>query len=411
MPLLEHRLSNGLQIVADHNPGSQLFSLGYFVRAGARDETADVSGVSHFLEHMCFKGTPQRTALDINTQLDELGANSNARTSEESTVYHATVLPDFQTEIVDLMTDMMRPSLTEEDFETEKQVILEEIAMYKDQPPYGGHEKIMENYFGPHALASSILGTEQSVSDLTSTAMRQYHRNHYAASNLILAVAGRVDFDRLVKDLEQFTANWETLPTPERSLEHYPGSVGVDELVVAQSNQQYVLQLSPAPSCTDDQRFAFRLASAILGDDTGSRFFWDLIDPGKADMAVTGTYEYEGTGVLLSILACRPEDCAGIWEQFEAIERRFIEEGPTDRELELAKAKAIAGMSLASEIGENRMFDLGGQWQTYGFYTPIEEIVRQFQEVTVEDIRQVVSAYPMNKKNVLFVGPQGNPLA
>lgn len=404
MPLFEHTLSNGMRVVADHQPDNQLFSVGVFVRAGSRDETIADSGVSHFLEHMCFKGTPRRTALEINLQLDELGANSNARTGEESTIYHATVLPDFQSEIVELLIDMMRPSLLEDDFETEKQVILEEIAMYRDQPPYGGHEKIMENYFGQHALAKSVLGTEESVSGLTADAMRRYHRNHYAASNLVVAAAGRIDFERLVRDLEHWTQDWETLPTPERLIEHYPGAFGSDQLTVPQANQQYVLQLSPAPSCTDQQRFAFRLASSILGDDTGSRLFWDLIDPGKADLAVTGTYEYEGTGVLLSIVACRPDDTESVWDQFEAIERRFLEQGPNDRELELAKAKAIAGMSLANEIGENRMFDLGGQYLSYGFYTPLEEWIRQYQEVSVETIREVLEAYPMTRKNVLFIG-------
>lgn len=406
MALLEHRLSNGLQVVADHNDGSQLFSVGYFVRAGSRDESLEVSGVSHFLEHMCFKGTPTRSALDINTQLDELGANANARTSEESTVYHATVLPDFQSDMVELLTDMMRPSLLEEDFETEKQVILEEIAMYRDQPPYGGHELIMENYFRSHALSRSVLGTEDSVTGLTASAMRQYHRNHYAASNLILAVAGRVDFDLLIEDLEKFTASWEKLPTPQRTVDSYPGAVNQSCLVVPQSHQQYVLQLSPAPSCTDDDRYAFRLAASILGDDTGSRLFWELIDPGLADMAVTGVYEYEGCGVMLSIMACRPEDRESIWERFETIERRFLEEGPTDRELDLAKAKVISSMSLASEISENRMFDLGGQWLTYGSFTPLEEIARQYQEVRREDISRVLEKYPVLKKTVLWVGPE-----
>jgi len=405
MALLTHKLSNGLQVVADHNSRCQLLSLGYFVRTGSRDETLDVSGVSHFLEHMCFKGTPNRSALEINLQLDELGANSNARTSEESTIYHATVLPDFQTPIVELLTDMMRPSLLEEDFETEKQVILEEIAMYKDQPPYGGHEKIMADYFGQHALAKSVLGTEETVGEMTSAAMRQFHRNHYAASNLVLAVAGRVDFERLIADLEKFTAAWEKLPTPERICLPHTAIVGSQFLHVPQSNQQYILQLSPGPAHDDPMRFAARLGALIFGDDSGSRLFWELVDPGNADMASVGHYEYEGTGTLISIFSSRPEDSKTVWDHFQQLEKQFLEEGPTQKELDLAKAKAVASMNLASEIGENRMFDLGSQWLTFGNFKSVAEVTQLINQVQIADVCQALQRFPMTEKQVLFIGP------
>ena len=141
MQFREHQLENGLDVIAECNPAASVCAVGFFVKTGARDEDPELSGVSHFLEHMVFKGTEHRGAADVNRELDEIGAQSNAYTSEEQTVYFLAVLPEYIERGIDLLADIMRPSLRTEDFEMEKQVILEEIAKYDDQPPYGGHEK------------------------------------------------------------------------------------------------------------------------------------------------------------------------------------------------------------------------------------------------------------------------------
>ena len=143
MQFRHHTLDNGLEIVAEVSPNAYSASYAFFVRTGARDETDQISGVSHFLEHMVFKGSAKRSAADVNRELDDLSSSSNAFTSEEQTVYYATTLPEDQGRIVELLADMMRPVLRQEDFDTEKKVILEEIAKYDDQPPYGAHEKCM----------------------------------------------------------------------------------------------------------------------------------------------------------------------------------------------------------------------------------------------------------------------------
>lgn len=214
MQYRQHRLDNGLEIVAECNPAAHAMACGFFVRTGARDETPDIGGVSHFLEHMVFKGTPHRTAEQVNRELDEMGSHSNARTGEESTIYHATVLPDFQSRIVEVLSDLMRPSLREDDFETEKQVIVEEIKMYDDQPPYGGHERIMAEFFGDHPLGQSVLGTEQTVTGLTPQKMHRYFEQRYAPGNIALAAAGNVDFDQLVADCEKCCGAWQNFEAP-----------------------------------------------------------------------------------------------------------------------------------------------------------------------------------------------------
>ena len=174
MRFREHRLANGLEIIAEINPAAYSTAIAFFVKTGARDETDALSGVSHFLEHMMFKGTPTRSAADVNRELDEMGAQSNAFTSEEQTVYYVAVLPEYQDRALDLLCDIMRPSLRGEDFETEKQVILEEIAKYEDQPPFGAHEKSMTVHFRDHPLARSVLGTPHTVSAMTAPRMREY---------------------------------------------------------------------------------------------------------------------------------------------------------------------------------------------------------------------------------------------
>src|SRR6056297_1606845 len=201
-------LANGLRVVAEIDTRGYSAAMGYFVRAGARDEVDRESGLSHFLEHMMFKGTARRSAADVNRELDELGGQSNAYTSEEQTVYYATVLPKFQGRLIDLLTDMLSPALRDDDFETERQVILEEIAKYEDQPPFGAFERAMERHFSPRGLGRRVLGTSESIKAMTSSDMRAYFNRRYRPENIVLAASGNVDFDGLIADVEKLTRHW-----------------------------------------------------------------------------------------------------------------------------------------------------------------------------------------------------------
>ena len=209
MEFLRHTLANGLEIVAECNSQAYSTALGFFVLAGARDETDEIAGVSHFLEHMMFKGTPTRTADDVNREFDEIGASYNAFTSEEHTVYYAAVLPEYQDRATELLADILRPSLRAEDFDMEKQVILEEIHMYEDQPPFGADEKCRALYFDAHPLFRSVLGTIESVTALPIEAMRDYFGRRYSPENLVLAATGCVDFELLVATAERMCGHWE----------------------------------------------------------------------------------------------------------------------------------------------------------------------------------------------------------
>ena len=209
MEFLTHVLPNGLEIVAECNPEAYSTALGFIVKTGARDESDEIAGVSHFLEHMAFKGTPTRSADDVNRELDEMGSHCNAGTSEETTVYYAPVLPEYQSRATEVLADILRPSLREADFQTEKKVILEEIQMFEDQPPFGADEKCRAAFFGDHPLGRSVLGTMASIEALPVAAMRDYFRRRYAPGNIVLAAAGRVDFDRMVADCQRACGGWE----------------------------------------------------------------------------------------------------------------------------------------------------------------------------------------------------------
>src|SRR5437762_2405942 len=165
MPLTfhHHQLQSGLDIVAEENPDSHSFAAGLFVKTGSRDEAAEVNGVSHFLEHMMFKGSTQYTWEDVNRIFDEMGARYNAFTSQEMTAYYANVLPEFTERTIEHLSHLLRPALREKDFDSEKKVILEEIAMYLDDPGHRLYEKLMEAHFGNHPLSLSVLGSADSI--------------------------------------------------------------------------------------------------------------------------------------------------------------------------------------------------------------------------------------------------------
>ncbi|MFM9067883.1 MAG: M16 family metallopeptidase [Planctomycetota bacterium] len=404
MEFKQHTLPNGLEIIAECSPGAYSIGLGFFVKTGARDESREVSGVSHFLEHMVFKGTPRRTAEDVNRELDELGSHSNAYTSEEQTVYYATVLPEFQDQAVDLLADIMRPALREDDFNTEKQVILEEIAKYEDQPPYGAHEKCMAAHFGSHPLSQSVLGTVDTVGALTPGQMRDYFDRRYSPQNMVLVASGRVDFERFVAEAERHCGHWQRQST-SRVAERAARHEGFEQIHKDISAQQYTVQIGNFPAATDSQRHAARVLATILGDDTGSRLFWELIDTGRAEYAGLANYEYQGTGILMTYLCCAPEDTGDNLETIDELFAQVSDEGVSADELLRAKSKICSQLVLHSERPSNRLFSVGNNWVQRRAYRTIRESVEAYQAVTLDDIHGLLAEYPLLPRTTVTVGP------
>jgi predicted Zn-dependent peptidase len=400
----QHRLANGLEIIAECNPAAHSTAIAFFVNTGSRDESDDLWGVSHFLEHMVFKGTPRRSAADVNRELDEIGSHSNAFTSEEQTVYYATVLPEYQSHAVDLLADILRPSLREGDFETEKQVILEEIAKYEDQPPFGATDKCMAAHFRQHPLGRSVLGTTRSVGALTTTQMHRYFAERYSPGNMVLVACGNVNFEQLISDAEQCCSAWEPFPTRRITPAPLPAN-GYEVLQKDTAAQQYIIQIANGPAAEDANRHASRLLSTIVGDDSGSRLFWELIDTGLAECASMGTCEFQGAGIYMTFLCCAPEDAEANLKRVLGVYRQTEKSGITADELQRAKSKVCSQIVLHSERPSNRLFTVGNNWLQRKEYRTVRETVQAYERVTVEEIAKVLQQYPLTKGTTVAVGP------
>jgi predicted Zn-dependent peptidase len=403
MSFHRHELANGLEIIAEVNPRAYSTALGFFVRAGSRDESDAVSGVSHFLEHMAFKGNDRFTPDDVNRVFDELGAQYNAATSEEMTLYYAAILPEYLPRTFELLANLLTPALRTEDFETEKQVILEEIGMYDDMPAFAILEKAMEAHFAGHPLCRSVLGSVGSVSALTVDQMRSYFKDRYRAGNILLAAAGNIDWPQLVALAEQHCGTWaagrperpvaEASPTPQRLL------------IQKDLKQQHVVQMAPAPSATDRLRFAADIVSVVVGDDSGSRLYWDLVDTGDAESADLSFNDYEGSGVWSTYLCSNPEtaaeNLARIAGIYDDVNRRSI----SFEELQQARNKVASRVVLGGERPMGRLSSLGGNWMYRKEYRTIEDDLAELRAVSLEDVRELLDRYPLGQTTVAGIGP------
>ncbi|TWT89981.1 Protease 3 precursor [Pseudobythopirellula maris] len=405
MDFRRHTLANGLEVVAECTDDAHSLAAGVFVRAGSRDETDEVAGVSHFLEHMAFKGTPRRSADDVNREFDEIGAHYNAYTSEENTVYYASILPEHQGEAVDLLTDIARPSLRSEDFEMEKNVILEEIEMYMDQPPYGMDDRVKELAFAGHPISRSVLGTAETIRALTPDQMRGYFERRYSPTNLVLAATGKVDFDALVEQAERQCGGWEKVDAPRRT-EGAATHARFESVVKSAATQQYALLLGGAPAGDAADRYAAKLLATIVGDDSGSRMYWDLVDPGLAESCSLGHYDYQGLGMNFTWLGCEPEDLEENLARVRAIFETVDADSVSDDELELAKTKVKSRVVLSSERPRSRLFNVGGGWLMRGDYLSTQDDLEGVDRVTQADIRRVLDAFPLSRHATVTVGPR-----
>jgi predicted Zn-dependent peptidase len=402
MEFQKHTLPNGLEIVAECNDAAYSTALGFFVNTGSRDENDAVAGVSHFLEHMVFKGTPTRSADDVNREFDEMGAHYNAFTNEENTVFYATVLPEHQNGAVDLLADILRPSLRQEDFDTEKQVILEEIQMYEDQPPFGADDKCRAIYFGPHPLGRSVLGTPESIAGLTSEAMGDYFRRRYSPGNIVLAAAGRIDFAGLVACVERCCGRWTPVATA-RTAEPATARDGFRLLRKETATQQYLMQIAAGPAAEDDDRYAAKLLATVLGDDSGSRLYWEMVDPGFVEHVSLSHCEHQGAGMMMTYMSCEPEATA---ENLARILKVYSEaDGITAAELEQAKSKVRSRIVLSSERPRGRLFAVGSDWVYRREYRPVEGEMDAVAALTLDDLRAVLAKYPLTNPTTITIGP------
>jgi predicted Zn-dependent peptidase len=399
-----HQLPNGLDIVAEENPDSHSFAAGLFVKTGARDEDMTINGVSHFLEHMMFKGSSKYTWEDVNRIFDELGARYNAFTSQEMTAYYANVLPEFTERAVEHLSHLLRPAIRVEDFTTEKKVILEEIAMYLDEPGHRLYERLMEVHFGNHPLSMSVLGSAESIRRLERDQMADYFKRRYGPGNMVLSATGRLDFGDVVRLAEKYMGEWEHVDAPRQQPQpmYKPQRVSMSD---AKLNRQYTMAMTPGPSAQDERRFAARVLSDVIGDSDGSRFYWALVDNAIAEEADFGFYPHDGCGSFYVSLTTDPERTEQALKIAQA-ELEKVKRDVNEDEVERAKNKIASSLVLSGEVPVGRMRSIGGQWIYNREYRSLEKDMATLMSVNVDSLRKLMGEFPFDPMTIVTLGPK-----
>ena len=387
-------LENGLTIVGERDTNAHTSAIGFWVSTGARDESVESMGISHFLEHMMFKGTSKRSAEEVNRDFDSIGAVNNAFTSAEMTAYWAHLLPENLLSGFEILSDILRPSLREDDFDSEKKVILEEIAMYEDQPFWVLYEHAMERFYGSHRLSHRVLGTPDSVSGMQLGSMKNYFRDRYSSDNTILAISGAFDFDEVVKSARDLCGEWE--PTnPKREYEVRDHVVDRSELSIPELGQSYLVMLAPAPDAQSDQRYAASLLSHTLGGDETSKLYWSLVETGLCEEAQSSFDPRDKAGEFAIWAVCsedRLDDIESmIKEQIKELPENLVQD-----DLDRARARTATHAVISSERPLGRLNRIAANWIRRGSYTTLEEEMKKIDQVTIEDVIDCSKSFPMD---------------
>ncbi len=402
-----HTLKNGLQIVAQPMPDFESVAVSYYVRTGSRDEyDPSIAGVSHFLEHMVFKGTKTLDWQQITLEFNKIGAELNAFTSNEATVFFAHVLGEYLDKAVALLSDMMYPRLDESDFQMEKEVIVNEIARSEDRPYNRTYRQMMQTYFGDYPLGHDVLGTRESIRGMHIEQMREYWRRRYAANNLILSVAGNFDWEHIVQLAEQHCGDWR-VGDASRVVEPYEPAHAINNVMIDPKLKQQIMILAmPTVDARDPDYYAAILGGSILGDSDGSRLYWNIYQKGLAESASANVWALEGTGILMMEANSTPEEAPRVLKLLRAELNSLLEDGIYEDELRRAKDKWISHLVLSSESTFARMRSLASDWVTEGRLITVDEEIERFERITSDDVIRTLKRFPLREKQVLTaLGP------
>jgi predicted Zn-dependent peptidase len=401
------QLENGLRILGQRMPELESVSVCFYVQTGSRDEPDPVlHGVSHFLEHMVFKGTARRTTEQITLDFNRIGAEFNAFTSLEQTVFYARLLGEYLPDALDLLSDMMRPRLDADDFNLERNVILEEIARSEDVPSGQAYRRLMQTFYADTPLGHDVLGTKESIGALQVEQMRAYAARRYAANNLILAVAGNFEWEHVLGLAREKCGGWQPGESGRQAQRITPERPSVNVIAKPQQQQQLMLLATPAVSEQDDDLYAAHLAAMVLGDGTGSRLFWNIYQKGLAETAAASLSPLDNTGMLMTFLSTTPDHAPAVLELARAELRALQSDGVREDELRRAKDKLISRTVLDGDSAFSRMQDLAYTWVAKGEVRSIQDELHEIEQVTLEDIRRVLDRFPPTERQVLVAyGP------
>jgi predicted Zn-dependent peptidase len=345
-------------VVTEAVPSVRSVALGFWVGTGSRNETPEQAGVSHFLEHLLFKGTDRFSSVEIDQIFDGMGAEVNAGTGKETTSVYSRFLDQHLERALDVMSDMvLRPAYP--DIDAERQVVIEEIAMYEDEPSEKVHDVLGEAIFGDHPLGRPIIGTAEVISSVPVPQIASYHDGCYVGSNLVVAGAGNLEHDRLVELVEQMApARAGSVAPPEAA----PDALAPRACFHTKTTEQYHLCLgAPGIARGDERRFALRVLDTILGGSSSSRLFQEVREQrGLAYSVYSYSSQYVDTGHVGVYVGTRPDNVGEAMDVIGTELRRIVEDPVAADELERAKENVKGRMALSFESTLTRMNRLGG---------------------------------------------------
>jgi predicted Zn-dependent peptidase len=402
-------LPNGLRILTEAVPAMRSVSVGIWVGVGSRDETPAMGGASHFLEHLLFKGTKRRSALDISAEIEAVGGETNAFTTKEYTCYYARVLDADLPLAVDVMGDLVTSSvLAESDVETERGVILEEIAMHDDEPDDEVHDLLARALFGDHPLGRQVSGTAETISALSRKQIHGFYRRRYTPRQLVVAAAGNLDHEELVK-LVRSTPLADG-PAAEPAPLRRPGGVTVHggQIVVRDKDteQAHLVLGGRGLDRLDERRFTLGVLNNSLGGGMSSRLFQEIRERrGLAYSVYSYTSQYADAGVLAVYAGCAPGKVDEVLDLTRAELARIAEDGLTEAEVARGRGMTKGALVLGLEDTGSRMTRLGKGELLYGELLSVDDLLARVDAVDTEQVRAVAAELLGEPMSLAVVGP------
>lgn len=406
-------LPSGVRILSESVPGARSSTVGFWVAVGSRDELPETQGSTHFLEHLLFKGTAARSALDIAVAFDSVGGEHNAVTAKEYTCYYAKVQDRDLPMAVAVLADMFTSSLIDPtDFETERGVILEELAMADDDPTDATSERFFEAVLGEHPLGRPIGGSPATISAVSRDAVDAHYRANYRANDLVVTAAGAVDHDILVADVitALTTAGWdlatEASPVERRDATGDLIDRGSPLVVVTRPIEQANIMAGvPGLTARDDRRSTLAVLNSILGGGMSSRLFQEVREKrGLAYSVYSFTPSYSDAGLVGLYAGCSPARVTDVAELMLGEFARLASGGVSDDELRRAVGQLGGASALALEDSDTRMSRLGRSELTMGEFVDLDESLRRLSEVTASGVHELALELVERPLSIAAVG-------
>ncbi len=397
-------LANGVRIITETMPHVRSVSVGIWVGTGSRRETGEQNGISHFIEHMLFKGTTQRSAEEIARSVDSIGGNLDAFTAKELVCFNTKVLDEHLSQAFDVLADLvLHPLFRDEDIEKEKGVILEEIKMEADSPDYLVHEIFSSNFWKDHPLGKPILGTPQTVKRFDREMIRSYYDSVYEPSNLLVTAAGNLTHERLAELVERYFVSLQ--PGAAAPLDQTPNTHARIALRNKKALEQVHLCLGvPSYPLPHHERFACYVLNTLLGGGMSSRLFQNIRErQGLAYAVFSELNPYRDTGCLAIYAGTSIESARQVVESITKEFRQLKEQRVTDEELRRAKDHLKGSLMLSLESTASRMSNLARQEMYFSRFFTLDELIESIESVTNDDVQRIAVTFFDPKQIALTV--------